>query len=72
MEGLVLWKALSILPYEQQKPNSILPTTKYFTTLKVRTDSMFCADFFLVLFSVFSKDIDGISVYIVSAYAERG
>lgn len=63
---------LSIIPYEQQKPNSILSTTKFNTILKVRTNKVFCADFFLDLLFVFSKGIDGISVYIFQRMRKGG
>ncbi|MCG8632160.1 hypothetical protein MJQ77_26700, partial [Klebsiella pneumoniae] len=63
---------LSIIPYEQQKPNSILSITEYFTALKARTDCMICVGFFLALFSVFPKDIDGISVYIFQRMRKGG
>ena len=66
------WKVLSIILYGHTLPNSILSTTKYFTILKVRTDGIFCTDFFLVLLFVFSKDIDGISVYIFQRMRKGG
>lgn len=69
---VLLWKVLGIILYDYALPNSILSTTKYFTILKVRTDGIFCTDFFLVLLFVFSKDIDGISVYIFQRMRKGG
>ena len=37
-----------------------------------RTNDMFCAGFFLILFSVFPKGIDGISVYIFQRMQKGG
>lgn len=58
--------------HTQNQFNCILAITEYCKKLKARTNYMFCAGFFLALFSVFSKGIDGISVYIFQLMRKGG